>query len=79
MENLEKLKSIFSEALQINDINSIEKVKYGETSEWDSIIHMELVSKIEEEFDIMLDSDEIIDLSCLVKAQEILGSHDVSF
>lgn len=40
---------------------------------WDSIGHMSLVAALEEAFDIMMDTDDIIDFSSYKKGMEILS------
>jgi hypothetical protein len=40
---------------------------------------MTLVAEIESSFDIMLGSDDVIDMSSFAKAKEILGTHGVVF
>jgi acyl carrier protein len=52
-------------------------VEYGKTPGWDSVAHMSLVAEIENSFDIMLDSDDVIDMSSFGKAKEILAKYDV--
>ncbi len=44
---------------------------------WDSIGHMSLVAALEEAFDIMMDTDDIIDLSSYEKGKEILKKYDI--
>lgn len=77
--NDQKLKQVFSESLNI-DISKVEDdLEYNSIPEWDSIAHMILVADIEDSFDIMLDTDEIIDMSSFSKAKEILGKHNIDF
>jgi acyl carrier protein len=40
---------------------------------------MSLVALIESEFDIMLDTNDIIDMSSVGKAKSILGKYGVTF
>lgn len=54
-------------------------LKYQGISSWDSIGHMQLVSRIEDEFDVMLETEEIIDFSSYEKGIEILKKYDVEF
>ena len=46
---------------------------------WDSVGHMSLVAALEDEFDIMIDTDDIIDLSSYEKGKEILAKYGVEF
>jgi acyl carrier protein len=40
---------------------------------------MILISELEDTFDVMLETDEIIDLSSVAKAKEILQKYNVTF
>jgi acyl carrier protein len=73
MEN--KLKSIFAESLGINDNMIIDTLCYAEIPQWDSVAHMALVAAIEEGFDIMLDTEDVIDMSSFEKAKKIVAKH----
>lgn len=74
-----KLKKIFAEALNISENKVINELEYNSIPEWDSISHMALVAAIDEEFDIMMDTDDVIDMSSYGKAKEILQKYGVEF
>ena len=78
MDNLEKLKKAFTDALEIPIENITDDLAYGNES-WDSVAHLALIASIEIEFDIMLVSDDVIDMSSFLKAKEILGKYGVKF
>ena len=48
---------------------------YNESEGWDSIGHMRLVAALEDEFDCMLDMEDILDMSSYDKAVEIMAKH----
>lgn len=75
----EKLVEAFVEALQIPPSRVEDTLGYNSIKEWDSVAHMTLVAALEESFDIMMDTDDIIDMSSVAKAKEILGKYDVKF
>jgi acyl carrier protein len=77
--NAVKLTAAFSEALQIDPSRVTDTLEYNSIKEWDSVAHMTLVAALEEQFDIMLDTDDIIDMSSVGKAKDILGKYDVAF
>lgn len=79
MSNTEKLKEAFVSQLQIEVSDFSDDLSYGKHPKWDSVAHMALIAELENVFDIMLDTDDIIDMSSVVKAKEILGKHDVIF
>ena len=79
MTNQEKLYSSFANALQI-DLNIInDGLKYQSIPEWDSISHMVLINEIETNFDIIIDTDDVIDMSSVQKAKEILKKQNILF
>ena len=78
MDNIEKLKKAFSDALELSTEKITDDLSYGNET-WDSIAHLALVASIETEFDIMLNSDDVIDMSSFKKAKEILNKYDINF
>ncbi len=79
MPQLNELKQAFSTALEI-ELNSItDELAYSQHEKWDSTAHMVLIAELENVFDIMLDTEDIIDMSSFAKAREILAKYDVTF
>ena len=76
MTNLEKYKNAFIETFDIKE-DQLDGLEYQSISGWDSIGHMSLIALLEEEFDIMMDTDDIIDFSSFDKGKEIIGKYDV--
>lgn len=79
MTNQEKLVQSFVESLGIKPELIVDELKYQSIEEWDSVGHMALVAELETNFDIMLDTDDIIDMSSVAIAKTILQKYDVSF
>jgi len=77
MSNLEKYKNAFINSLNIDSSVFNEKLKYNEIPEWDSIGHMSLISALEEEFKITIETDDIVDLSSFKKGIEILKKYKI--
>lgn len=76
MTQQEKYVQAFVEALEITPEEAPALV-YGESASWDSVGHMALVANLEDQFDIMMEMDDIIDLSSFDKGKEILRKYDV--
>lgn len=74
MTNLEKYNQAFIEALEIEE-SQLAGLEYQSIEAWDSVGHMGLIAAIEDAFDIMMDTDDIIDLSSYEKGKEILSSN----
>lgn len=79
MTNEQKLREIFAEALGIDKSLVTDELAYNTIPEWDSIAHMALISEIDDTFDTMLDTDDVLDMSTFAKAKEILVKYDVEF
>lgn len=79
MNNQEKLIQAFSEALSIDSSLVTDNLKYQSIPEWDSISHMILISQLEETFDVSIDTDDVIDMSSVGKAKEILSKYNIKF
>lgn len=77
MTNREKYVQAFVEGLEI-EADKVEGLVYEAIPEWDSVGHMNLISCIEDAFDIMMETDDIIEFSSFDKGIEILAKYDVA-
>jgi acyl carrier protein len=77
MENLEKFLNAFSQSLTIPKEKIVDDLAYQGISEWDSITHMILISQLEDTFGISIDTDDVIDMSSVGKAKEILAKYNI--
>ena len=78
-DNERKLRNAFASALRLPESDITEELRYATSAGWDSVAHMALVASLDEAFDIMLDTDDVIDLSSYGKAREILGKYGIQF
>lgn len=78
MTNIEKYNKVFIESFAITE-SDLESLEYQSIEQWDSVGHMSLIAGLEDEFGIMLDTDDIIDFSSYVKGKEILAKYDLQF
>ena len=78
MNNKEKYQDIFTKSLSIDSKKFNENLKYNEIQEWDSIGHMSLMSALEEDFGITMETDDIVDFSSYKKGIEILKKYKVN-
>lgn len=72
-----RLVNVFAESLVIDPATVKPDLTYNSIPAWDSVAHMTLVAAIEQEFDVMLDTDDIIGMSSVAKAEEILQKYGV--
>ena len=78
-ENELALYAVFADALQINLKSVTDELTYNSIPEWDSVGHMALVAVLEKRFGILLDTNDIIDMSSVKVSKKILGKHNIQF
>lgn len=76
MSNLEKYNKVFCETLQIEE-GQLAGLEYQSVELWDSVGHMTLMAALEDAFDIMMDTDDILDFSSYEKGKKLLKKYDV--
>jgi len=77
MNNEAKLVAAFVEALMVDESLIKDDLKYQSIPEWDSVSHMILITEIEDVFDISIETDDVIDMSSVEKAKEIVKKYGV--
>ncbi|XFA99097.1 acyl carrier protein [Candidatus Izemoplasma sp. B36] len=78
MNNREIYVKVFLDTLGVEE-KELEGLKYQDVPSWDSVGHMSLMAELEEAFDIMMDTEDILDFSSFEKGFEILNNYDVEF
>ena len=79
MSSHEQLADAFADALMIDKTAVTDSLAYQSIPTWDSITHMILITNLEAAFDVSLTTDDVIALSSVAKAREILQKHGVNF
>ena len=78
MSNMEKYEKAFVETFGI-EAEQTKGLEYQAIHAWDSVGHMSLMARLEDDFEIMMDTDDIIDFNSFEKGKEILNRYDVEF
>lgn len=73
----DELQAVFLSVFPLGSDVDWSTVRYGETEGWDSLAHMQLITELEDRCDILIDTDDVIDMSSFDKAVEILGRYEV--
>ncbi len=76
MTNLEKYNQAFIMALGVEK-DMLAALEYQSVPQWDSVGHMQLIATLEDTFDIMFDTDDIIDFSSYEKGKEFMKKYEV--
>lgn len=61
-EFLEKLNEVFHDVFDNNDIVVTEQTNANDIEEWDSLIHITLISAVEDEFDVSFDMKTVVSM-----------------
>ena len=75
MTNREKYNKAFMDNFEITE-DQLAGLKYQDIEAWDSVGHMGLIASLEDAFDIMIDTDDIIDLNSYEKGKELLSKEE---
>jgi len=70
-----RVKDVFMECLGIPSDIVIDELEYASIPQWDSVAHMSLIIALEDEFDIMIETDDVIDMSSFKMAVEIVNKY----
>lgn len=79
MNNLEKYNAVFKEVLSLKENFEPDKVNQQEISDWDSVGHMELITALEDAFDIMFDIDDILEFTSYNQGVQLLQKYNIQF
>ncbi|MEV4369150.1 MULTISPECIES: acyl carrier protein [unclassified Nonomuraea] len=77
MSHLDRLRAVFRTALNLPADAHVDGLEYRGIPQWDSLAHMALIAAMEDEFAIMIDTDDMIDMSSFAKAGELLEKHGI--
>ncbi|WP_276523343.1 acyl carrier protein, partial [Lysinibacillus fusiformis] len=69
--------NVFKECFNITEDQLNETLVYNSIEEWDSVGHMASIAELEDVFDIMLETDDVIEFSSYTIGIEILKKYDV--
>ncbi len=77
MTNLEKLNKIFCEvfSVEVSALNS--EFDNKNVDGWDSVHQLSLTSSVEDEFDIMLDAEDILEFTSYDNAKKVLTKYEI--
>lgn len=78
MSNKTKYDKILMDVLRVKE-GELPGLTYQSIQTWDSVGHMNMIEAIEDVFDIMMDTEDIVALSSYEKGMEVLAKYGVNF
>ena len=79
MNNLEKYNAVFCRVLNVKESALDETFTFKTVPQWDSVAHLSLISELEDEFDVLFESEDILHYGSYLNGIEILKRYGVVF
>ena len=77
MSNLEKYNGVFRDVFMVEVAVLNDAFDNKSVDGWDSVKQLALTTELEDTFDIMLDAEDILELTSYTKGKEILRKYEV--
>ncbi len=71
----DRLQQIVAKSLMLDEARVSDDLQYNSIPEWDSVAHMVLVADLEDAYEAMLDTDDILAMSSVGAIREIMRKH----
>ena len=75
--NLKKYNEIFAGLFEVGEEQLDQNFNFGTAPGWDSLAHMELISRLEDAFDIMLETEDITHFGGYENGKRILSKYGI--
>lgn len=77
MKNREKYDSIFCTVFGVEKSALSETFTFKDTAEWDSVAHLNLISELEDAFNVMFETEDILHYESYLNGLSILNKYGV--
>ena len=72
MTNLEKYNKVFMDVLRVKESALNDTFTFKAVPQWDSVAHLSLITALEDTFDLMFDSEDILHYESYENGKKIL-------
>ena len=79
MDNLAKYKKVFREIFDVGDDALGSEFRFNSVDKWDSVARMSLISALEDEFEVLFDTEDILSYGSFENGIKILTKYGVKF
>lgn len=79
MDNLAQYKDIFCRIFGVSESALNESFTFKGTAVWDSVSHLSLISELEDTFDVMFETEDILHYGSYLNGIEILKRYGIDF
>ena len=77
--NLEKYNEIFKSVFGVQDSELNSGFVFGAVESWNSLAHLTLISELEDAFDVLFETEDILHFGGYENGKRILKSYGVDF
>ena len=78
MTNLEKYNHVFVDVLGVSEKALNEEFTFKTVPQWDSVAHLSLISELEDAFDVLFESEDILHYGSYENGKVILSRYGVN-
>ncbi len=79
MTNLERYIDVFKNIFDVEESDLDDDFTFSNISKWDSLTHLTLITTLEDTFDVMFDTEDILHYGSFKNGINILGKYGVEF
>ena len=79
MSNSDKYKNIFMEIFSVDAEELNCNFNFKDVEKWDSLTHLTLISELEDAFDVMFETEDILHFGGYENGKKILARYGVEF
>lgn len=79
MNNRKKYNKVFTTIFNINDNQLNKDFIFNNVENWDSIVHLSLITELEYTFNIMFETEDILTFGSYENGMRILEKYEISF
>ena len=78
MSNLEKYKQIFIKVFDVKEDELNANFKFGDVERWDSLAHITLITELEDTFNIMFETEDILNFGSYENGKKLLKKYGIA-
>nr|MBQ4455201.1 acyl carrier protein [Clostridia bacterium] len=79
MDHLKQYKDVFCRVLNVSEDALNTNFTFKTIPQWDSVAHLSLITELEDEFDVLFESEDILHYGSYLNGIEILKKYGVEF
>lgn len=79
MTNIKRYNKVFIEVFGCEESELTDEYTFANVEKWDSFAHLSLISELEDAFDVMFETDDILHFGGYENGKKILSRYGVEF